>query len=127
MLKLLDLFFVFFHTLLILFNLFGWIFVKLRKVNLITLLLTAFSWFILGLFYGIGYCPFTDWHFMILQKLGNNDLPTSYIKYIVGRLTGYDVSAQLTDILTMVFFLSALLVSVILNIWDFRRKNIKEH
>jgi hypothetical protein len=126
MLKLLDIFFVFFHTLLIVFNLFGWIFRKLRKANLITLLLTAFSWFFLGIFYGLGYCPLTEWHFMVLEKLGNNNLPASYIRYILGRLTGYDASPQLTDIFTMVFFLAALVISIILNIKDYRNKKIKK-
>ncbi len=59
---------------------------------------------------------------MILEKLGNRNLPASYIKYILGRLTGYDASAELTDILTMVFFLAALAMSVILNIRDYRIK-----
>jgi len=127
MLKLLDLFFVIFHTLLIIFNLFGWVFQKLRKANLITLLLTAFSWFILGLFYGIGYCPLTEWHFMILEKLGNENLPTSYIKYIIGRLTGYDANLQVTDMFTMVFFLLALVVSAFLNIRDFTGKIGKKY
>ena len=127
MLKILDLFFVILHALLIIFNLFGWVFQKLRKANLITLLLTAFSWFILGLFYGIGYCPLTEWHFMILEKLGNENLPTSYIKYIIGRLTGYDANPQVTDIFTMVFFLAALVVSTFLNIRDFRGKIGKKH
>ena len=127
MLKILDLFFVILHALLIIFNLFGWVFQKLRKANLITLLLTAFSWFILGLFYGIGYCPLTEWHFMILEKLGNENLPTSYIKYIIGRLTGYDANPQVTDIFTMVFFLAALVVSAFLNIRDFKGKIGKKH
>ena len=127
MLKILDLFFVILHALLIIFNLFGWVFQKLRKANLITLLLTAFSWFILGFFYGIGYCPLTQWHFMILEKLGNENLPTSYIKYIIGRLTGYDANPQVTDIFTMVFFLAALVVSTFLNIRDFRGKIGKKH
>ena len=122
MLKILDIFFVFFHSFLIIFNLFGWIFRKIRKANLITLLLTAFSWFILGIFYGVGYCPLTDWHFMVLEKLGNKNLPTSYIKYILGRLTGYDASPELTDILTMVFFIAALVISTVFNIRDYMRK-----
>jgi hypothetical protein len=125
MLKLLDIFFILFHTMLIVFNLFGWIFSRLRKANLITLLLTGFSWFVLGLFYGIGYCPLTDWHFMILEKLGNKNLPASYIKYIVDRLTGSNVNAQLTDILTVIFFLVALLTSALLNWKYFRSRRIK--
>ncbi|HJX72472.1 MAG TPA: DUF2784 domain-containing protein, partial [Bacteroidales bacterium] len=125
-LKLLDQFFVVFHTLLIIFNLFGWVFHKTRKANLITLLLTAFSWFFLGLFYGIGYCPLTEWHFMILEKLGNNNLPASYVKYIIHRLTGIDFNAQLIDTLTMAFFLVSLIISVVLNIRDFRKKRTQK-
>jgi len=61
----------------ILFNLFGWIFRPLRKANLIVLALTGASWFILGIFYGIGYCPLTDWHFKLLYKHGQHALPDS--------------------------------------------------
>ncbi|MCK5838377.1 MAG: DUF2784 family protein, partial [Bacteroidales bacterium] len=70
MFKLADTFFIIFHTALTLFNLFGWIWQKTRKLNLIILLLTGFSWFGLGIFYGIGYCPLTDWHYRVLRKMG---------------------------------------------------------
>jgi len=32
-----------------------------------SLLLTAFSWFVLGIWYGWGYCVCTDWHYMVLR------------------------------------------------------------
>jgi hypothetical protein len=51
--KMADIFFIVFHTFLIFFNLFGWIFKPLRKANLVVLILTGASWFILGIFYGI--------------------------------------------------------------------------
>ena len=60
LLPVIDLFFVVFHTSLTLFNALGWIGYKTRKLNLVTLLLTGGSWFILGIFYGIGYCPLTE-------------------------------------------------------------------
>ena len=107
--------FIVFHTSLILFNLFGWIFKPLRKVNLVVLLLTGTSWFILGIFYGIGYCPFTDWHFELLRKQGHRDLPSSYISYLVDRLTGYCPDATLADILTLIFYFLALAASVYVN------------
>ncbi|MCK4992787.1 MAG: DUF2784 family protein, partial [Bacteroidales bacterium] len=83
--KFLDIFFTFFHTCLVIFNLFGWIWKKTRRLNLICLLLTAASWFILGIFYGLGYCPLTDWHFNILRKLGHTDLPDSYLSFLFTR------------------------------------------
>ena len=112
MLIFLDIFFIVFHSSLIVFNLFGWIWKKTRKANLITLSLTGASWFILGVFYGIGYCPLTDWHWNVLVKLGNTDIPNSYIKYLIDRLFGVDVNVQLVDYSTVVFFFLALGLSI---------------
>jgi hypothetical protein len=122
--KFLDLFFLLFHSALVLFNLFGWIWKRTLKWNLITLLLTGGSWFILGLFYGMGYCPLTDWHFQVLRHLGKYDLPNSYMKYIGDRITGLDFDAALVDALTLVCFLVALVISLTLNIrnWYLKRK-----
>lgn len=122
MLRFLDYFFVVFHTLLILFNLLGWIFKLTRRINLLTLLLTGASWIILGLFYGIGYCPLTDWHFQILNKLGNNNLPYSYIKYLYDRLTNGDINAKTVDSLTVILYSAALVASVFFNIKDYLKK-----
>jgi len=116
----LDIFFVVFHSSLILFNLFGWIWRKTRIFNLITLSITGASWLFLGLIYGtLGYCPLTDWHFSILYKLGKTDLPNSYIKYLADRLTGLNVNASLIDKVTLYAFLAALVLSISLNIRDF--------
>jgi hypothetical protein len=116
---LLDILIIVFHTSLIVFNLFGWIWKRLRTFNLISLLLTGASWLFLGLIYGtLGYCPLTDWHFIILSKLGENDLPGSYIKYIFDRLTGLDINASLVDKTTLFLFIAALMLSMYLNIRD---------
>jgi len=69
-----------------------------------------------------GYCPLTDWHFSILEKLGKTDLPNSYMKYLADRITGLDISASLVDSVTLYTFLAALLISVILNIRDLINK-----
>jgi hypothetical protein len=118
----LDIFFVIFHTSLTLFNLFGWIWRRTRKLNLITLSLTGVSWLFLGLIVGtLGYCPLTDWHFMVLEKLGRTDLPNSYIKYLADRLTGADLNASVVDEFTLYCFLGAFLISILLNVRDYRR------
>ena len=117
MLHLLDIFFVVFHTSLILFNMLGWIWKRTRLANLIVLLLTGGSWLFLGLIVGtLGYCPLTDWHFRILERLGKTDLPNSYIKYLADRLTGLDINAGLADSVTLYGFLAALALSLIFNI-----------
>jgi hypothetical protein len=118
----LDILFVVFHTILILFNLSGWIWRRTRMINLITLLITGSSWLFLGLFVGtLGYCPLTDWHFSILVRLGNTDLPSSYIKYLADRLTGLDISTSFVDNVTLCSFLAALVISLLLNIRDIKK------
>jgi hypothetical protein len=118
---LLDIFFVIFHTSLIFFNLFGWLWKKTRKLNLVILSLTGASWLFLGLIVGtLGYCPLTDWHFRILEKLGKTNIPSSYIKYLADRLTGLDFNASLVDNVTLYAFIVALVFSVIFNIKDFK-------
>ncbi len=125
--RILDILFVAFHTSLILFNLFGWIWKRTRVANLITLALTGGSWLILGLIVGmIGYCPLTDWHFNILHKLGKTDLPISYIKYLADRLTGLDFDQTLVDNVTLYGFIIALVISSLLNARDYRRKRLSQ-
>ena len=123
----LDIFFILFHSSLVIFNLFGWILQRTRIWNLFTLLFTGASWIILGLIVGtLGYCPLTEWHFNVLLRLGESNLPNSYIKYLTERITGLDVSASLVDKVTLYSFIAALTISLFLNIRDFRiKKKIK--
>jgi len=115
--KILDIFFVVFHSFLILFNLFGWIWRRTRIWNLVTLLLTGASWVLLGWIVGVpGYCPLTDWHFSVLEKLGRTDLPNSYVKYLADRITGLDFNSGTVDKITLYSFLAALIISLVLNI-----------
>ncbi|MBN9350603.1 MAG: DUF2784 family protein [Chitinophagaceae bacterium] len=118
----LDISFVIFHSLIIVFNLFGWIWKKTRLANLILLLLTGGSWFILGIFYGIGFCPFTQWHWEVLNHLGIYDLPNSYVKYLVQRITGISFGDRLVDTVTAICYFTALALSLFFNL---RRKRVK--
>ena len=116
---LLDILIIIFHSSLIIFNLFGWVWEKTRIFNLITLSVTGASWLFLGLIFGsLGYCPLTDWHFSILNKLGKSNLPDSYIKYMIDRLTGLDVAASIVDNITLYSFLAALIISLLYNTKD---------
>jgi hypothetical protein len=112
----LDYFFLLFHTSLIFFNLFGWIWPKTRKWNLLCLLATAFSWFVLGIRYGFGYCICTDWHWQILTARGIRNLPNSYITYLIERFSGIHPDEKLVDIITGTTFVVALLCSIASNI-----------
>ncbi|WP_350356651.1 DUF2784 domain-containing protein [Fodinibius salicampi] len=121
MYELLNIFFLFFHTAWMLFNLFGWIWKRVRKWNLLSLLLTAFSWFGLGIWYGLGYCPCTHWHWLVRRELGYTNMPSSYIKFLIQELTAMNISAVAVDWLTGVSFGLALILSVALNIRDYKQ------
>lgn len=120
----LNIFFFAFHSILILFNLFGWILKKTRLLNLISLLLTLGSWVILGIWYGWGYCPCTDWHWKVRMELGYYDMPASYIKFLADTFTRMDWNSVLIDTLTAVLFAAALLSSAVINLKDFKKNRL---
>ena len=114
----LDYFFIVFHWSLILFILTGWAWRKTRRIHLITIGLTLLSWFGLGIFYGWGYCPSTDWHWEIKRKLGESHLPHSYIKYYVDKLTGVSWDPLVVDAAVLILGLLAFALSYRLNRQD---------
>lgn len=115
-----DLLYTGLHLVIIGFNLFGWIWPATRKLHFVLVLLTAASWLLLGLWYGIGYCPITDWQWQVKEKLGEKDLPASFIKYYADLISGRDISATLIDLVTAGSFAAAAGLSVYVNF--FRRK-----
>lgn len=118
----LNYFFFVFHTALTLFNITGWIFKKTRKWNLATLLLTAFSWFVLGIWHGWGYCLCTQWHWEVREKLGYHDQSTSYIHFLILKLTGINFDPKLVDAVVLTVFLISIALGIWLNIRDHYRK-----
>lgn len=123
-LQLIDLLFTLLHLVVIGFNLFGLIWKPTRKLHLVVILLTAACWFILGIWFGIGYCPITDWQWQIKERLGEQNLPNSFIKYYADYLFGKPVDAALIDILTASCFFAALLLSIYVN---FIRRKISKY
>lgn len=122
----LNVFFFVFHSALMVFVIFGWMWKKTRVANLVVVLLTTFSWFILGIWYGFGFCPSTEWHWQVRMKLGYYDLPNSYTKFLADSLTGLDASQKLVDIMAVLFLVMALVASVYTNTRDWRKKWTKK-
>ncbi len=114
-LKLLDVFFTILHLLIIGFNLLGWIWKSTRRLHLYSVLLTAGSWLLLGIWYGIGYCPITDWQWQVKTQLGERHLPNSFVKYQLDKLTGLDIDAGVIDSVTAISFAIVTLVAIYLN------------
>ena|SRR5277367_5270464 len=117
--RILDIFLTLFHLIIIGFNLFGWIWKP--RLHLILVLLTAGCWFILGIWFGWGYCPVTDWEWQIKENLGEQNLPNSFIKYYADKISGQNINSSLIDILTAGCFFIAAIISAYINF--FRRKS----
>jgi Protein of Unknown function (DUF2784) len=122
MLQFLDFIFTILHLALIAFNLFAWIWPKTRKAHLITIACTAVSWFILGIWFGWGYCPITDWQWQIKEKLGETNLPNSFIKYFADKITGKNFDPSVVDTFTLGLFAAATLISVYVNFFYRKEK-----
>jgi predicted outer membrane lipoprotein len=116
MLLLLDILLTIVHLAVIVVNLFGWMSTRTRKLHLVTVVLTAASWFILGTWFGWGYCPITDWQWQVKEMRGETDLPNSFIKYYADKLSGNDISSQLVDRVTLVAFAFAVIMAVYYNL-----------
>ena len=115
MLYLRDVLLTILHLIIILFNLFGWIPKSTRKLHFISILITAGSRFILGIWYGMGYCPITDWQWQVKEKLGEQNLPSNFIEYFAEKITGYDFSPELVNTVIAVCFALAALLSIFVN------------
>lgn len=111
-----------FHSSWILFNCVGWIWRKTRLWHLVTVSLTALSWFGLGIWYGWGYCPCTDWHWQVRARLGHED-PPSYIQLMIRELFGIDVGPNRANALALGTLTAAAVISILLNVVDRRRSN----
>lgn len=121
-LSFLNIFFFVFHTALTLFNLTGWIFPRTRKLHRVTLFLTAFSWFVLGIWFGWGYCACTDWHWQVREAMGFTDRSNSYIHFLLLKLTGIDFDPKLVENVTLYAFLFCVAAAVWVYIRDRRKR-----
>lgn len=110
------------HIIITLFNVVGWIFPKTRKLHLITIALTFGSWFILGFWYGFGYCFLTDWHWDVKKKLGETNLPSSFIKYFADKISGKDISTTLVNNVTLIVFIITIILTIYYNFFHKKRK-----
>ena len=124
MLTFLDIFFTIAHLAFTGFNLTGWIWKKTRTIHLITLTLTIASWFILGIWHGWGYCFLTDWHWDVKEKLGERNLPNSFIKYFADKISGKDINPSLIDNVTLGCLIFAIAAAVYVNFFMKKKRHI---
>jgi len=125
-LKFLDILLTLAHFALIGFNVLGWVWPKTRRAHLITVAATAFSWFVLGIWFGWGYCPVTDWQWKVKQRLGETNLPNSFIKYYADKISGKDIDPKIVDTATLSVFVAVIILTVILNFFNKRPKPLSK-
>lgn len=123
-LHLLDLLLTLLHLTVIGFNLSGWVWAATRKLHFVFVLLTAASWLILGIWFGLGYCPITDWQWQVKDQLGEHNLPNSFIKYYADKVTVKPISSALIDTATATGFFLAAVLSVYVNFLKVSRKRV---
>ena len=118
MLQVADILLTIVHLVIIGFNLFGWIPFKTRKAHIISILATAASWFLLGIWFGMGYCPVTDWQWRVKEKLGERNLPNSFIEYYAENIFNKDFDAAFINNVTAISFGVVAIISVYVFIKD---------
>ena len=102
---------------MVLFVLTGWIFKSVRKGHLILIGLILISWLGIGWYKGvIGYCPLTDWHWDIKRELGERNIPSSFIEYMLEKITGLDLNRKLVDMGTAVGLILSVLAAGYVNL-----------
>ena len=119
--RLADVLMLVLHGSLVVFNVLGWAWRRTRRLHLWTILATLGSWFGLGLVYGWGYCPLTEWHWRVKRALGATELPASWVKYYLDRLAGFAWDPAVVDGLVIVSTTTALALSASLTFRDRRR------
>lgn len=102
------------HILLMIFILSGWFFPRLHLVHFIVIALTGISWLVFGHGNAYGNCILTEWHWQILAKLGETDLPETYTQYLLKRITGISVMKGTALAFTRTAWLLSFILSLVL-------------
>jgi len=108
------------HILMIIVNLFGWIWHGTRTFHLVIFGSTVISWIGLGFFYGWGYCFITDWHWYIKDRLGETNLPRSYITYFINNMMKLNINEMSIEQFTIYIFIILLIISSIVHCRNFK-------
>ena len=118
----LNVFFFGVHTAWMVFVCVGWTWRRTRPAHAAVVALTALSWFGLGLWRGWGYCPFTDWHWRVRERLGYMEHPPSYLQLLASEMFGLELPLVLANAVAVVVLATAALMTLVLNVRDFRTK-----
>lgn len=104
------------HIAIILFVMLGWLVPQWLMMHLVLTMLTLGSWFILGHWFGHGYCPVSSWHWRLKGALGDGRPEGTYIHLLLQRLSGRALQSAAVDRFVVVVTLLIAGISIALNV-----------
>lgn len=104
------------HVSIIVFAMTGWMFPPWRRAHLALMLLTLGSWFILGRWFGRGYCPVSDWHWKIKAALGRGRPSGTYIHLLLQHLSGRQLDSTAVDRMVVIVTLALTAIAITLHL-----------
>ncbi len=99
------------HLAVVLIVILGWIPPDFRSFHRWCVLVTALSWFGLGIPFGFGYCALTDIQWRIKRKLGIAPEYEAFVPFILRKI-GIDAKPQLIDKVTQAAFALVILITL---------------
>ena len=115
LLKIADVILFWAHAVVAAYCTFGWLIPGTEKLHLLIILLVGFSWYGLGLHYGIGYCILTDWQWRVRKKMGRTPEHGSFVQLLLERASGLRLDAHQVKIFAYIVYWLAACISVYIN------------
>jgi hypothetical protein len=74
----------------------------------------------------VPWIRFTDWHWQVRARLGHHD-PPSYIQLMIREVLGVDLGANASDALALITLTAVAVISLRLNLRDWRARPHRSH
>lgn len=97
---------------------------RTRRWHLVSVGVTIFSWLGMGIWYGLGYCVLTDWHWQIKRAIGETDLPHSFLIYLFNDIMGLGLETGFVNSGAGISLAVVIFLSVALNFRDYRQHRV---
>lgn len=104
------------HIAIVSFVLLGWLIPETRFAHLVLCLLTLGSWFLLGRWMGVGYCPVSDWHWKLKESIGEGRPAVTYIAFLLRKVTGMDIDSNKVNQVVVCATIGITMISLALNL-----------
>jgi hypothetical protein len=90
-----------------------WIPRRTARLHRALVILTAFSWLVLGATKGFGYCFLTDFQWRVKHARGITHLPGSFLKYAGDFVTGQNLPPRQVDTVAACAFVLVCVATIV--------------